>query len=244
MDGSAETCSQFVRKCWDRPCFPAWIENDQFLPPKSPLETCTSYKIFYKPHYMTPFPENKKSRAQTPSQFRASFRDETTYKAEYFVKKRCAPNKWYGPSRGHTLPILPFNYTTINRLSIPAYSPNQYKEAKTESGNANGILWGPYKCPPGRDKCRPSFPPPYGHPIKPYTTQCPCGQFDDRFVYHRDFKFWIPEMVDQVNAEHCRTSTIPKGISLCRASYVEQGGKRAALMPPPKNQQDSGYEPL
>ncbi|CAL8106041.1 unnamed protein product [Orchesella dallaii] len=71
----------------------------------------------------------------------ASFRDETTYKAEYFVKKRCAPNKWYGPSRGHTLPILPFNDTTINRLTFPAYSPNQYKEAKTDSGNPNGILW-------------------------------------------------------------------------------------------------------
>ncbi|CAL8102822.1 unnamed protein product [Orchesella dallaii] len=282
MDGSAETCSQFVRKCGDRPCYPEWIENDQWLPPESPLETCTTYKHFYKPHYMTPFPENKKIKSpdaipfssinnmwytccdpevdqRIPVEMRdqdpwpivrtcpikyqnnlqvdpcASFRDETTYKADYFAKKRCAPNKWYGPSRGYTPPILPFNDTTVNRVSFPAYSPNQYKEAKTDSGNPNGILWGPYKCPPGRDKCRPSFPPPYGHPIKPYTKQCPCGQFDDRSMYHRDFKFWTPEMVDQVNDEHCRTITIPKGISLYRASYVEQGGKRAAVMPPPKS---------
>ncbi|CAL8106045.1 unnamed protein product [Orchesella dallaii] len=70
MDGSAKTCCRFVRKCGDRPCHPEWIENDQWLPPESPLETCTTYKNFYKPHYMTPFPENKKSRAQTPSHFR------------------------------------------------------------------------------------------------------------------------------------------------------------------------------
>jgi len=54
-------------------------------------------------------------------------------------------------------------------------------------------------------------------------------------MYHHDFKFWTPEMVDQVNEEHCRTITVPKGISLYRASYVEQGGKRAEIMPPPKS---------
>lgn len=165
----------------------------------------------------------------------APFRDDTTYKADYFAKKRCAPNNWYGPQRGYTPPILPFNDNTTNRVSYVAYSNEQRKGAKQDSGNPNGILWGPYKCQPEVDKCRPRFPPPYGHPIKPYTKQCPCGQFDDRSMYHRDFKFWTPEMVDSVNEEHCRPVNLPKGISLYRASYDGQFGKKAEITPPPKD---------
>lgn len=173
----------------------------------------------------------------------APFRDETTYKADYFAKKRCAPNKWYGPKRGYTPPVLPFIDNTTNRVSYIAYSNEQRKGAKQNPGNPKGIYWGPYKCPPEVDKCRPPYPPPYGHPLKPYTKQCPCGQFDDRSMYHRDFKFWTPEMVDSVIDDYCRTIDVPKGISLYRASYVDQGGKKAEIMPPPKSKGDRCMNP-
>lgn len=284
VDGSSETCAQYPPKCAvDRVCYPDWIQNDTWLPPESPLERCTTYKHFYKPHEIRAMP-GRPSKIQSPGAIPfstinniwytccdppvdqrvpvemrdrdpwpvvltcpikyqenlktdpcASFRDETTNKADYYAKKRCAPNKWYGPPKGYTPPMLPFNDNTTNRVSYKAYSPEQYKDAKVDPGNPNGVKWGPYKCPPGEDKCRPRFPPPYGHPLKPYTQQCPCGTFDDRSMYHRDFKFWTPEMVDVVNEENCREHGVPKGMSLYRASYSHQGGKKAEIMPPPKS---------
>lgn len=284
VSDTTETCAEFGKKVGESmPQIPSWIHNETWLPPESPLETCTTYNHFYKRHPMRPYPGYEVPirspdaipfstisnmwytccdpvvDQRIPVEMKdddpwprvtvepfiyqdnlqtdpcAPFRDETTHKAEFVPKRHWVPNKWYGPSEGYTPPILPFNDNTTTHTSYVAYPPQMIREAKPNPGNPNGIKWGPYKCQPEEDKCRPRFPPPYGDPLKPYTRQCPCGQFDDRSMYHHDFKFWTPEMVDLVNEEHCRDICVPKGLSLYRADYSDGSGKKAEVMPPPKS---------
>jgi hypothetical protein len=63
--------------------------------------------------------------------------------------------------------------------------------------------------------------------------KCPCGPFDNRSTYNQDFRFRSPEVVAEMVADRCQEPNVGKGVSLSRFDYVEQIGKKAAVMPPP-----------
>jgi len=165
----------------------------------------------------------------------APFRDHTTYKESYYAKKRCFPLESFAPLPIYAPSLQPFNDDTTNRVSYPAYDWCQYKDAKGNAGNPNGIYWGPFACPPIEDKCLPRFPVPYGNPLKPYTGRCPCGPYDDRPSYKQDFKFKTCEMVAKMHDDLCeRPIGLTPGESLYRHDFVKQGGRKAKVMSPPK----------
>lgn len=164
----------------------------------------------------------------------APFCDETITRNDYTPKALCRPNENFAPIQGYVPPLIPFNDNTTNRMDYRAYNWNEYQNAIGNAGNPNGVDWGPYYCGKNVDACLPRFPAPYGHPLKPYLNKrCPCGPFDNRSTYNQDFRFRSAEVLQEMENEMCRQPNVPKGVSIYRHDFINQGGKKAEVTPPP-----------
>jgi len=54
MECLTEMKENYVEKEPEIPCYPSWIENEMWVPPESALESCTTYKHYYRPHSFPP----------------------------------------------------------------------------------------------------------------------------------------------------------------------------------------------